>query len=97
MLMCLGMVVCMQFTPCGKYLVVRADDVFQMNGPECTDDDEDYEILRQYDVATMSPVHVIPRAQYGSFAISPCSRVVVFGCLATNGIVTRHLYPYNSE
>ena len=72
----------MQFTPCGKYLVV--DDVF----------------LHQYDVATMSCVRVIPQPQPkdmdGTFAISPCSRVVMV--MQPDGvIVTRHLYPHNSE
>ena len=67
-----------QFTPCGKYLVVRKN------------------LLHQYDVATMSCVHVIPQTLVSYFAISPCSRVVVV--MQPNGvIVTRHLYPHNSE
>ena len=87
-----------QFTPCGKYLVVKV--------AVTRDDDEGNTLhhtqLHQYDVATMSRVHVIPQASGGSFAISPCSRVVVFGCEnessdPTSGIVTRHLYPHNSE
>ena len=83
-----GKVECVQFTPCGKYLVVRSFDV------EC-DDDEDAP-LHQYDVATMSCVHVIPHRSGGSFAISPCSLVVVV--MQSDGvIVTRHLYPHNSE
>ena len=71
---------CMQFTPCGKYLVVR-----------------NAQALHQYDVTTMSCVRVVPQADDKSFAISPCSRVVVFACDITRGIVTRHLHPHNSE
>ena len=103
-----GTVEGIQFTPCGKYLVVKVDVEACTDG---TDDDEEYDDrddynaqLHQYDVATMSCVRVIPLAHYGSFAISPCSRVVVFGCEATNSIfdatgaiATRHLYPRNSE
>ena len=92
----------MQFTPCGKYLVVKVDVEECTDG---TDDDEEYHDndvhLHQYDVATMSRVRVIRQAHSGSFAISPCSRVVVFGCEneidRTGGIATRHLYPHNSE
>ena len=83
-----GKVECMQFTPCGKYLVVRSFDV------ECGDDEDTH--LHQYDVATMSCVHVIPHRSGGSFAISPCSRVVVT-MQSDRVIVTRHLYPHNSE
>ena len=85
----------MQFTPCGKYLVVG------VGVAEYNDDDEDwpdYDVhLHQYDVATMSCVRVIPQTRVGgSFAISPCSRVVVV--MQANGIIaTRHLYPHNSE
>ena len=69
----------MQFTPCGKYLVVQASLM-----------------LHQYDVATMSCVRVIPPTHVSSFVISPCSRVVVV--MQSDGIiVTRHLYPHNSE
>ena len=103
-----GTVEGIQFTPCGKYFVVKVDVEACTDG---TDDDEEYDDrddydaqLHQYDVATMSCVRVIPLAHYGSFAISPCSRVVVFGCEATNSIfdatgaiATRHLYPHNSE
>ena len=72
----------LQFTPCGRYLVVRAAiDAW------C----DEYE-LHQYDVATMSRVLVIPDVGT-SFAISPCSRVVVFGTPA-NEVLTRHLYPH---
>ena len=67
----------MQFTPCGKYLVVRNIDE-----------------LHQYDVATMSCVRVIPHGRVMSFAISPCSRVVV--AMERKGVIaTRHLYPHN--
>ena len=93
-----GEVLGMQFTPCGKYLVVRVDVEAYTDG---TDDGEEYEDcdvqLHQYDVATLSCVLVIPQAENGAFAISPCSRVVVFGYEATGGIATRHLYPHNSE
>ena len=83
----------MHFTPCGKYLVVRTFDVVRVEG---TDSDDDYNTpLHQYDVATMSCVHVIPQCS-GVFAISPCSRVVVV-LEGDTDIVTRHLYPHNSE
>ena len=87
-----GEVGSMQFTPCGKYLVVgiRVAE---------SDDDEDgmyYNThLHQYDVATMSRVRVIPQCS-GAFAISPCSRVVV-ALQRDTYIVTSHLYPHNSE
>ena len=93
----------MQFTPCGKYFVVK------LHVPECiydADDDEKmmaagYNVqLHQYDVATMSCVCVIPQSSDGRFAIAPCSRVVVLGCdesNTTSGIATKHLYPHNSE
>ena len=72
----------MQFTPCGKYLVVKTTYAGH-----------------QYDVATMSCVRVFPVvAFYSSFAISPCSRVVVFkaarGDTQCDVLFTRHLYPY---
>ena len=93
-----GLVLGMQFTPCGKYLIVKVDVEACTDG---TDGDEEYDEyavqLQQYDVATMSRVRVIPQAHFSSFAISPCSRVVVFGCDATDVVVTRHLYPHNSE
>ena len=80
----------MQFTPCGKYLVVRVEGT---DSDDDTDDDHNTP-LHQYDVATMSCVRVIPNVQ--RFAISPCSRVVVV--LEEDGnIATRHLYPHNSE
>ena len=53
-------------------------------------------MLRQYDVATMSCVHVMTQTSVDSFAISPCSRVVVV-LQPDNVIDTRHLYPHNSE
>ena len=53
------------------------------------------DVLHQYDVATMSCVHVI-QSSVESFAISPCSRVVV--AVERDRVVrTRHLYPHNSE
>ena len=74
-----------QFTPCGKYLVVRFMDM-------CG---EQHFLLHQYDVATMSCVRVIPDCDgCREFAISPCSRVVVFANMGRGTIVTRHLYPY---
>ena len=74
----------MQFTLCGKYLVVELVDDFS----------EDYS-LHQYDVTTMSSVRVLlPQVQPFSFAISPCSCVVVFVNQRLGTIVTRHLYPY---
>ena len=75
-----------QFTQCGKYLVVHVR--------KCPDDGEQHAELHQYDVATMSCVLVIPDVNGTSFAISPCSRVVLF--LSRNcSVVTRHLYPHN--
>ena len=76
----------MQFTPCGKYLVVRI----------CVEDEHFSSFyLHQYDVATMSCVHEI-QIPIVSFAISPCSRVVV--AMQRGGVIrTRHLYPHNSE
>ena len=53
-------------------------------------------VLHQYDVATMSRVHVMTHDSDTSFVISPCSRVVVV--MQSDGvIVTKHLYPHNSE
>ena len=77
----------MQFTLCGKYLVVHVR--------QRTDDGAAYEELQQYDVATMSCVHVIPDVTGHSFSISPCSRVVMFLSRERNTILTRHLYPHN--
>ena len=80
------LVFAMQFTPCGKYLVVGFvyDDKYS----------EQFS-LHQYDVATMSCVRVFSVvAVYSSFAISPCSRVVLFTNSSQDTIVTRHLYPY---
>ena len=74
----------LQFTPSGKYLVVRVMD---------TGANEIF--LHQYDVTTMSCVRVIPDSDdCGTFAISPCSRVVLFANEGRDTIVTRHLYPY---
>ena len=72
----------MQFTPCGKYLVVRAAITGYINLYK----------LHQFDMATMSRVLVIPDVGM-SFAVSPCSRVVVFGTHAEK-VLTRHLYPH---
>ena len=79
----------MQFTPCGKYLVVKVFDSGEDYGTD------DYARLQQYDVATLSCVRVIPQRSE-EFVISPCSRVVVVLEEGTH-IVTRHLYPHNSE
>ena len=70
----------MQFTPCGKYLVARLVKEYS-----------DKYSLHQYDVATMSCVRVFPDVSASSFAISPCSRVVVFTNSRRDTIVTRHL------
>ena len=77
----------MQFTPDGKYLLV---DLYMthVNGSE-------HLVLKQYDVATKACVLAIPDVECESFAISPCSRVVIFGDVKS--IVTRYIYPYNSE
>ena len=93
-----GAVECMQFTPCGKYLVVKVDVQACTDGTDGDEEYDEYDVqLHQYDVATMSCVGVIPQAHYGYFAVSPCSRVVVFGCDTSGAIVTRHLYPYTCE
>ena len=79
-----------QFTPCGKYVVVGfVSGDFVLDSEECT--------LHQYDVATMSCVHVIPNAGQATFAISPCSRVVLFESGESDNLVSRHLYPYLSD
>ena len=70
----------LQFTPCGKYVVSAT----LAGNIEHT--------LHQYDVATMSCVRVIPNGS-SLFAISPCSRVVVFRSFDGNTIETRLLYP----
>ena len=74
----------LQFTQCGKYLVVH---VYK---PHLRQAD-----LHQYDVATMSCVLLIPGVTGASFAISPCSRVVLFVSAESTNVVTRHLYPHN--
>ena len=82
-----------QFTPCGKYVVVG----FERGAASsfC----KEY-TLHQYDVATMSCVRVMPQSSASyyipSIAISPCSRVVMV-IQSDDVIVTRHLYPHNSE
>ena len=70
----------MHFTPCGKYLVVN---MFNRSSA----------MLQQYDVATLSCVHVLTEIGRNKFVISPCSRVVVFPSENCKNIVTRHLYP----
>ena len=95
----------MQFTPCGKYLVVKVGVAVYTRIYDEDGSNEEHDgfegRLHQYDVATMSCVRVIPHTYVQSFAISPCSRVVVFECEGKSDtpavIVTRHLYPYNSE
>ena len=81
-----------QFTPCGKYVVVGFED-----GAPFFDPFREEYTLHQYDVATMSCVRVIQDSN-GVFAISPCSRVLVFkaagGAAGCGALVTRHLYPY---
>ena len=77
----------LQFTPCGKYLVACV----QMRTDNGALDAE----LHQYDVATMSCVLVIPKVKRTSFAISPCSRVVVFVSSDSTNVVTKHLHPHN--
>ena len=74
------------FTPCGKYVVV--DFARGELGEEYT--------LHQYDVATMSCVRTFPESEVTPhrIAISPCSRMVVFGNHERDTIETRHLYPY---
>ena len=90
-----GLVDDMQFTPCGKYLVVGVVITEFINGVD-TDDLVYNSYLHQYDVATMSCVHVMPHSSVVSFAISPCSRTLVV--MQPDGVIaTRHLYPHNSE
>ena len=74
-----------QFTPCGKYVVVcfESGELFH----------EEY-TLHQYDVATMSCVRTFRGVAPFELTISPCSRVVVFANEGRDTIVTRHLYPY---
>ena len=81
-----GVVSYMQFTPCGKYLVVKVDDVIHSEGRVVR-------TIHQYDVETLSCVRVFTDVAGVSFALSPCSRVVVFG--SYHYVVTRHLYPHN--
>ena len=84
-----------QFTPCGKYFVVG-----MTTGNYDPDDfglEEWHVELRQYDVVTMSCVRVFTDVSSLSFAISPCSRVVVLVPYSGYRIVTRHLYPHNNE
>ena len=74
----------LQFTPCGKYLVVRVMDM-----------GANKYLLYQYDVTTMSRVRVIPDSDgCREFTVSPCSRVVLFANSGRGTIETRHLHPY---
>ena len=75
----------MQFTPCGKYFVMHVYSEEWSN------------TLHQYDVATRSHVRSFEDFVCQQFAISPCSRVVVMSDIMSHCIVTRHLYPHNSE
>ena len=80
----------MQFTPCGKYIVLETQD----NACRHT--------LHQYNVSTMSCVRVFSNVSGFAFALSPCSRVVVvlprhsqyYTGDTRDTIETRHLYPY---
>ena len=71
-----------QFTPCGKYLVLvlGRGEYAAYN-------------LHQYDVTTMSCVRVIQDSAH-IFVISPCSHVVMFESSERGALVTQHLYPY---
>ena len=71
----------MQFTPCGRYVLVQIGD------NRCS--------LHQYDVATLSCVLVIPGNYDHPFTVSPCSRFVVFQSSTRDRIVSRHLHPHN--
>ena len=89
----------MQFTPCGKYLVVEKMCTTLSDGAATYH-------LYQYEVATMACVYVIPDSRIScssaSFVISPCSRVIMFEPYTNDDnvahcITTRHLHPYNIE
>ena len=88
-----------QFTPCGKYFVVGMTTGNNYPDDPTTEPVPGVEIwyceLRQYDVVTMSCVRVFTDVSSLSFAISPCSRVVVLVPYSGNQIATRHLYPHN--
>ena len=71
----------MQFTLCGKYLLLELTY------------GQKY-LLQQYDVATMSCVREFSDFAVFSLKISPCSRVILFANLECDTIETRHLYPY---
>ena len=74
-----------QFTPCGKYVVVGFET--------CEHDDGRKYSLHQFDVSTQSCVRVILDS-HNAFVISPCSRVVVFESSNSTTLVSQHLYPY---
>ena len=82
----------MQFTPCGKYLVVRVEGTESEYDSDDDTEDNYNTPLHQYDVATMSCVRVIPHAR--RFVIAPCSRVVLFESGDSYDLVSQHLYPY---
>ena len=75
------------FTPCGKYVVVAfVTSQGEQSRNEYT--------LHQYDVATMSCVRTFSDVAPYTFAISPCSRMVVITNWRRDTIETRHLHPY---
>ena len=71
-----------QFTPCGKYLVVSVSVLasFEVH-------------LYQYDAMTLSCVREFTDAAGPSFVISPCSRVIVYTSMSY--IATRNLHPHS--
>ena len=73
------------FTPCGKYVVVEfmSEELFRREST-----------LHQYDVATMSCVRTFLDVAPLTFAISPCSRMIVITNRRRDTIETRHLHPY---
>ena len=73
----------MQFTLCGKYLLL---ELF-------ADYAEQY-LLQQYAVSTMSCVREFSPFSVFSFTISPCSRVLLYAKPGRDTIVTQNLYPY---
>ena len=77
-----------QFTPCGKYVVVA---FVNSQGGELYSTER---TLHQYDVATMSCVRTFSGVTSLTFAISPCSRMVVITNRRRDTIETRHLHPY---
>ena len=86
-------IVGIEFAPCGKYLVVGVRS--RRAGRLCESEERLRSMLRQYDVASMSCVRVIPIGNSEFFAISPCSRVVLSHSFRS--IETKLLHPHNSE